>query len=61
MALTNFKVFYTTGEYYYTHANGTAEEFERYLKQDGGRVTYEDSQGKETHYWIDRVEEVQAC
>jgi hypothetical protein len=56
--MSNFKVIYTNGQYYYTSANGTATEFEKYLKQDGGRVTFEDSNGKEFHRWIDRVEEV---
>jgi hypothetical protein len=56
--MNTFKVWYTNGQYYYTSANGTAEEFEKYLKQDGGRVTFEDSNGKETHLYIDRVEDV---
>jgi hypothetical protein len=56
--MNTFKVWYTNGQYYYTNANGTAEEFEKYLKQDGGRVTFEDSNGKEFHLWIDRVEQV---
>ena len=56
--MNHFKVFYTNGQYYYTQANGTAAEFEAYLKQDGGRVTFEDSNGNETHLWIDRVEEI---
>lgn len=56
--MNSFKVFYTNGQYYYTSANSTAAEFEAYLKQDGGRVTFEDSNGKEFHLWIDRVEEI---
>ena len=55
----NFKVIYTNGEYYYTQANGTANEFEAYLKQDGGHMTFEDSNGKEFHRYIDRVEEIE--
>ena len=56
--MKTFQVFYTNGQSYHTDANGTAKEFEAYLKQDGGRVTFEDSNGKEFHLWIDRVEEV---
>ena len=58
--LKHFKVLYTNGQYYYTQANGTAAEFEAYLKQDGGRITLEDSNGQEFHLWIDRVEEIQS-
>ena len=59
--MNSFKVFYTNGEHYYTNANGTAAEFEAYLKQGGGRVTFEDNNGKEFHRWIDRVEEIETA
>jgi len=59
--MKTFRVFYTNGQYYLTNANGTAKEFEAYLKQDGGRIAFEDSNGKEFYLWVDRVEEVLQC
>lgn len=56
--MRTFRVFFTNGQSYVTSANGTAAQFEAYLKQDGGRIVDEDHTGKETVRWIDRVEDV---
>lgn len=56
--MRTFKVYFTNGDSYTTNANGTAAQFEAYLKQDGGRIVDEDHTGKETTRWIDRVEEI---
>jgi hypothetical protein len=55
--MNTFRVWYTNGESYVTDANGTAEEFEAYLKQDGGR-SVEEVYGIEIVRWIDRVEQL---
>lgn len=57
--LHDFKVTYDDGSSYVTSANGTLEEFDKYLMQDGGVFVSEDPvTGQEIRRTVVRVEEV---